>query len=354
MSLPQLSPTFDRSTGIGASEVGAALGLSRFVSPYALWARKTGRLDDQEQTAAMEWGLRLQDPILAAYNDRHPTERARRNSATRMYKAWPHLFATPDGWVTARHGRPGVVDAKAPRSADGWGADGSTEVPPDYYAQAQVQCLVYDAPWCDLAVLFHGSDFREYRILANRADQRLILEALQAWWDTYIVADQAPPIEAPALGSTDAALAAQFQGGAGELLATAETETLAGHLIQSWHNKRQVSEAYDLIRQQMEAILGDHDRLATGAGVITWTRAKDAQVTNWDRVAAAYRVIIGAMQASTGFNLNDPDVDLGAVLGGLPGFPVGLPELLDGLQSIHTTTKPGSRRFLVKPSTEES
>jgi hypothetical protein len=86
----------------------------------------------------------------------------------------------------------------------------------------------------------------------------------------------------------------------------------------------------------MGALMGDHDRLAARAGVVTWARSKDSTEVAWNLVANAYRRIIEqAWQDSTG--------DLG-----------GMPDL-DAVESLHTYTKPGSRRFLVKPtdSTED-
>jgi putative phage-type endonuclease len=344
MTTPTLAATVaaDRSQGLGASEVGAALGLSRFVSPYALWARKTGRAEDPEQSAAMEWGLRLQPVILDAYTARMlslglPPFQVRANNVTRVYRGWERLFATPDGFLhdgTPRR-RARIIEAKAPRSADGWGPDGSTEVPPDYYAQVQVQMLVHDLANADLAVLFHGSDFRVYPIPANPEDQAAITAAAQAWWEQYVEGDVPPPITTPS-DSTEAAIRAQFQGGQGDLLPTPELDVLAHTLVMAWHNRKATNDAYDGLRQQMEALMGDHDRLAARAGVVTWARSKDSTEVAWNLVANAYRRIIEqAWQDSTG--------DLG-----------GMPDL-DAVESLHTYTKPGSRRFLVKPtdSTED-
>lgn len=350
MSLSHLSPSFDRSQGIGASEVGAALGLSRFTSPYALWARKTGQADDPEQTEAMAWGLRLQDPILEAYADRMGLGfgwNLRRNRMSRAYAPWPRLFATPDGFVYQPMGtdaglsRAWLVEAKAPRSSDGWGPDGSVEVPPDYYAQAQVQCLVFGLPRCDIAALFHGSDFRRYPILANPSDQAMIVEAVRTWWDTYVEAGQAPPITDPS-DSTDRALDSLFRGGGGDMLATPELDGLVANLVLAWTNRKQAQAGYDLVRQQVEAAMGDHDRLATAAGVVTNPRLPDREVVAWDLVATAYRTALEVVVERTGIQPHEITEH------------TGLPWPTDAILSLYTSTKPGSRRFVVKPATSST
>lgn len=356
-TLPTLDPRFDRTQGIGASEVGAALGLSRFVSPYTLWARKVGlEGDDRATTAAMEWGLRLQDPILAAYADRLGLDfgvHVRRNNVTKRYAAWPRLFATTDGFVyqpTAMDGplaRAWCVDAKAPRSADGWGDDGSDVVPPDYWAQAQAQCLVTGLPRCDLAVLFHGSDFRVYSITADAERQALMVEALNDWWTTYVDGNTPPPIT-EYHASTDGTLAAQFgAGGAGDMAPTPEVMALVERLVRAWVNRKQASDAYDLARQQVEAAMGLYDRLATPDATVTWTRPKDTTQVAWDLVAQGYRVALDGVLAAL-----PPDTMVS--WDNLHLTPAGVLAAVDAMPTLYTSTKPGSRRFLVKlPATED-
>jgi putative phage-type endonuclease len=358
-ALPTLSPDFDRTSGIGASEVGAALGLSRFVSPYTLWARKVGlEPDDRATTAAMEWGLRLQDPILAAYADRLGLDfglHVRRNNVTKRYAAWPRLFATTDGFVyqplAGMDGglqRAWCVDAKAPRSADAWGPDGSSEVPPDYYAQAQAQCLVTGLPRCDLAVLFHGSDFRVYPIEADPDRQALMIEALDAWWTTYVDGNTPPPIT-DYHPSTDATLAAQFgAAGGGDMAATPEVMALVERLALAYLNRKQASDAYDLARQQVEAAMGLYDRLVTPDASVTWTRSKDTTQVAWDKVADGYRIALDGVLAAL-----PPDTLVS--WDNLHLTPEGVRAAVDAMPTLYQSTKPGTRRFVVKPasSTED-
>lgn len=56
-----------RRQGIGASEAAAICGLNPWQSALAVYLGKIGELPQTPASAAMEWGNRLEAPILDAY-----------------------------------------------------------------------------------------------------------------------------------------------------------------------------------------------------------------------------------------------------------------------------------------------
>ena len=58
-----------RDIGLGGSDAAVALGLSKFKTPFELWAEKTGRLEKQEPGRLAEWGNKLEDVVAQAYTD---------------------------------------------------------------------------------------------------------------------------------------------------------------------------------------------------------------------------------------------------------------------------------------------
>ena len=48
-----------REKGLGGSEAPAALGLSRWKTPFQVWKDKRGLSGERESSSAMEWGLLL-------------------------------------------------------------------------------------------------------------------------------------------------------------------------------------------------------------------------------------------------------------------------------------------------------
>jgi putative phage-type endonuclease len=53
----------ERKLGIGGSEVAAIMGLSKYSTPWQVWAEKTGRFDNDFDNEPMYWG-RAMEPLI--------------------------------------------------------------------------------------------------------------------------------------------------------------------------------------------------------------------------------------------------------------------------------------------------
>src|ERR1700677_3162917 len=86
-----------RLTGIGGSDVAAALGLSRWKTPATLWAEKRGLIEPEDISGnvAVELGTRLEDVIADMYADRHETKVHRVNQTLR-HPTYPFMLAHID------------------------------------------------------------------------------------------------------------------------------------------------------------------------------------------------------------------------------------------------------------------
>src|SRR4051812_1639091 len=67
-----LSPAWyaARSTGIGASEIAAAAGLSRYATPLEIYARKRGLMPEIEDNDAMRLGRKLEPVVKSEFCER--------------------------------------------------------------------------------------------------------------------------------------------------------------------------------------------------------------------------------------------------------------------------------------------
>ena len=54
----------NRYTGIGGSEAGAAMGVSKWTSPFTLYCRKKGLVEDSVDNQFTYWGKVLEAPIV--------------------------------------------------------------------------------------------------------------------------------------------------------------------------------------------------------------------------------------------------------------------------------------------------
>ncbi len=107
-----------RRTGIGGSDAAAALGLSPWTSPVALWVdKRQGRPDappaptGAEQPERFEWGHRNEPTIAQAFAERTGFEVLDRPVMLRS-KRWQFMLANPDRLVVEPDGELAVLECK--------------------------------------------------------------------------------------------------------------------------------------------------------------------------------------------------------------------------------------------------
>lgn len=180
-----------RHTGIGASEIATVLGLNPWQSPFSLWHIKAGNVDpDLEGNAATHWGTIHEPAICDEWARLNPWAEVR-VCGTYRHPDEPWMLANPDRLVHDGDDLVGVLEAKTARYADGWGPDGSDEIPVHYRAQVMQQMHVMGVPVAYVAVLIGGSDFRSYTVDYDPGDAAHVVEAGRAFWQS--IADGVPP-----------------------------------------------------------------------------------------------------------------------------------------------------------------
>lgn len=195
-----------RFGGVGASECAAVLGLSEWRTAVDVYAAKVageayGADTDSE---AMLWGRVLEELILEAYAKKRDCNVVVRPPAvwntSIKYDGEAFMFANLDGFAVRNTLIPAgsrplealkdairLVEAKTSNTADGWGEEGTDQVPTGYLIQAmhQLMCVRPYAPQvteCDIAVLIKGNDFRIYTIKFNPKLAAVIEEKLTDFW----------------------------------------------------------------------------------------------------------------------------------------------------------------------------
>lgn len=201
-----------RHHAIGASDSAAALGLSRWKSPYDLYEEK--RLPEPppevEVQGPMRWG-HLLEPVL---RQEYATQTGRAvavpaDEVTFRHTSCARMVAHPDG-IAKDAGGDRLFEAKIARSGDGWGEPGSDQIPQAYLIQVQhalailhaIAASTRDFRVADVAVLIGGSDFRIYEIPADAELQEMIVDGVREFW-SYVEAGTPPPVDFKAPGALD-------------------------------------------------------------------------------------------------------------------------------------------------------
>lgn len=169
-----------RAHGIGGSEVAAVLGLSPFESRFSLWHRKKGLATPVAQNDVMYWGTRLEDVIRGEFNLRHAGELPPALTVgTWRHAARPWQIANPDGKLGDE-----LYEGKTAYNDEGWGEEGTEEIPVYYRTQCLWYLDVFGLNLCHVAVLISGSDYREYYVERANDEMALMRERVAEFLDT--------------------------------------------------------------------------------------------------------------------------------------------------------------------------
>lgn len=145
-----------RRTGIGGSDIASILGANPWKGALAVWADKTGKVEDHEAGEAALWGSKI-EPLILEHFGQVTGRKVQRAQKLLRSRKWPFLLATLDGeqWDAARGDAIGCIEIKVTSLEDRW-EDG----PPQYVvAQIQQQLAVTDREWTSVAALFNGRTF---------------------------------------------------------------------------------------------------------------------------------------------------------------------------------------------------
>lgn len=153
-----------RQRDVTASVAGALLGLHEWISPYELWALKSGLIDaDPEESEAMKRGRLLEPVAVQLLGELRPTWGIVHNSGAGMRyfrDAASRLGGTPDVLADDPDRGPGVVQIKSVERSTfrrKWEQeDGSIEPPTWIAVQAIVEAYLTGSQWAAVAPLVIG------------------------------------------------------------------------------------------------------------------------------------------------------------------------------------------------------
>lgn len=186
-----------RRQGLGASDIPALLGISRYASPFSVWAEKVDLLppDDTDSDYADfgRYAERMVAPWFTAKTGLHIAGEQTWCTHWADDLAWARC--TVDGFVF-----------ESPTTADPAAALGVEEtktrnpgrrydeLPDDMQAQGQWQMLVTGLPQVWFFVL-HGRRPEIYELPADEGDQAFILARAREFWTGHVLTGEPPPID---------------------------------------------------------------------------------------------------------------------------------------------------------------
>ena len=187
-----------RSLGIGASESPIIMGASKYCTPYKLWLKKTGKLEDEplEESPALWWGSELESSIAKRY-EILTGFRTRRVNATLFHHAHPHILCHLDRKVVKQRK---IIEIKTVNSfayndSSEWGEEGSDYIPEAYIWQVQHQLAITGYKLADLVVYPKGApDIKTYPIVRDEELISMLIQRVNDFWITNVLCDNPPPL----------------------------------------------------------------------------------------------------------------------------------------------------------------
>lgn len=267
-----------RRGGIGGSDAAAVLGISPWVSSYALWRDKTGRADSTDQSSTrLRAGQHLESFVIAEAQLKDPDLIVNRAPYMLGHPDHRELFVDVDGLALHRERRArGGFEAKTTEltMAHHW-SDG---VPSFYETQVFHSMAVTGFDWWQVAVMIGLSRVETYVVERDDEIIGMLTDAELAWWKRHVVEDVEP--EADGSDATTAALSL-IRARAGECVTLTSVETVeVGDMFrQLAHDRAVLAEAEQSeqrIKNRLRQMLGEATELIGDDGKTwaTWREGK--------------------------------------------------------------------------------
>lgn len=178
-----------RVGSIGGSDAAAIVGLSKWATPYTVWADKLEMTPPAEDNEAMRQGRDLEQYVAERWMEA-TGKKCRRRTGIFKNDKYPFAHANIDRFVVGENAgleckTTSILNLKSFKDGD---------YPDNYYAQCVHYMAVTGADRWHLAVLVLNKGFYHYVIERNEDEIKALMEAEKSFWG-YVQSKEAPPVD---------------------------------------------------------------------------------------------------------------------------------------------------------------
>jgi len=197
----------ERRKGIGGSDAAKVMNASPWGGPHKVWMDKVGLAEEEKQTEAMDMGLEAENLVAKKYAKKMKIDYSQiisvPMSRTSAIIDGVPLVANYDRIVVDEEGRwlygVELKTASFRKASDGWGEEGTDQVPPHYMFQCQHYLMTSGLKRWDLAVSFGWRYPIIYHIYRNERLIKAMQKRYAEFWG-LVTTKEPPPVD----GSEDA------------------------------------------------------------------------------------------------------------------------------------------------------
>lgn len=181
---------------IGGSDAAAVVGMNAYVSPYALWAEKTGRLPGFDGNLATEVGTYLEEFVAQKFAS-ETGKKVRKSNLSWFNDQYPWAIANIDREIV---GEDAGLEIKTTSELNTQKFKGG-DYPANYYCQCMhYMAITGKARWY-LAVLIGNREFKWFTIERDEDEINALMEAEKSF--KQLVDSDTPPMADGASSTSD-------------------------------------------------------------------------------------------------------------------------------------------------------
>lgn len=178
-----------RSKYIGGSDAAAVVGMNAYVSPYSLWAEKTGRVPGFEGNLATEVGTYLEEFVAQKFAQ-ETGKKVRRCNLSLLNDQYPWAIANIDREIV---GEDAGLEIKTTSELN-LSKFKNGEYPSNYYCQCVHYLAMTGKKRWYLAVLIGNREFKTFTIERDEDEINSLMQAEEAFW-RYVQSNTPPPAD---------------------------------------------------------------------------------------------------------------------------------------------------------------
>jgi putative phage-type endonuclease len=234
---------------IGGSDAAAVVGMNAWVSPYALWAEKTGRLPGFEGNLATEVGTYLEEFVAQKFAQ-ETGKKVRKCNQSWFNDQYPWAIANIDREIV---GEDAGLEIKTTSEMNTQKFKGG-EYPANYYVQCMHYLAVTGKKRWYLAVLIGNREFKWFTIERDEDEIKALMEAEKKF--KQLVDSNTPP-QADGASSTSDTLFTLYPDSIDEAIGIGSFERELDNYFRLKEQKKNIDMVIDGIENRIKAHLGE-------------------------------------------------------------------------------------------------
>jgi len=277
---------------IGGSDIATLFGKSKWSSPYSLYLKLVGELEDTPDNETLERG-RILEPIVAdMFAAIHKDEFDVKEIEMITDSEHDFLVGSPDRILQKDGVAVAVLEIKTSDQYQEWGLEGTDQIPEQYYMQVQFYLGLTGLPEAYIAVGFVApgsrkiTGFREFKIEANPAHFEFMKETAVRFWNEHVLAKNPPPVTV-ADNATVQYYKKKFPAHCPDnwVVNPDVLDPLAEKIIESQSALKEYEKNFEDNRMMMIAAIGACEGARTSFGDFSYRSTKSTEKIDWKAVA---------------------------------------------------------------------